>query len=281
MIDPAQLEQAIVNLCVNSRDAMPEGGALTIETGRRLPAAVTSTRLTTLHAGRPAALQSSPARAFIEVRDTGVGIQPEIRDRIFEPFFTTKDTGQGTGLGLSIVYGIVRNASGEIAVDSEPGRGARFSLLFPTCDDAEEALVLRPERPVRGTETILLVEDEHAIRRLAQRVLEDAGYRVLSAASGIEAREMWAANDGRVDLLLSDVTMPGLSGIAFAAELAARGRHPRTLFISGHLPGERGGMTLPKGALLLPKPFSVSALLDAVRVTLDAPAETEEEAQEG
>ena len=275
MIDPAQLEQAIVNLCVNGRDAMPDGGTLTIETGRRVPAGA-STRMTALHAPSSAAAAVEPSSfepmTFVEVRDTGVGIRSEIKDRVFEPFFTTKDAGQGTGLGLSIVYGIVRNASGDVVVESEPGRGARFALMFPTCEAAEEAMVRRPEPPVRGTETILLVEDEQPIRRLAQRVLEDAGYLVLSAASGLEARDLWAANDATIDLLLSDVTMPGLSGIGFAAELAAQGRHPRTLFISGHLPGERGGMTLPDGAALLPKPFSVSALLDAVRTALDAPA---------
>jgi len=276
MIDPAQLEQAIVNLCVNGRDAMPDGGTLSIETGRRVPAGA-STRMTALHAATSARddvePSNPPAMTFVDVRDTGVGIRPEIKDRVFEPFFTTKAAGQGTGLGLSIVYGIVRNASGEVVVDSEPGRGARFALMFPTCEAAAEAMVLQPWLPVRGTETILLVEDEQPIRRLAQRVLEDAGYIVLSAASGLEARELWAAHDGTIDLLLSDVTMPGLSGIAFAAELAAQqGRHPRTLFISGHLPGERGGMTIPDGAVLLPKPFSVSALLDAVRSSLDSPA---------
>jgi CheY-like chemotaxis protein len=272
VIDPAQLEQAIVNLCVNGRDAMPEGGTLTIKTGRRSPVAGTAARVTALRPDSAVAQPGSPAVTVVEVSDTGVGIRPEIKDRIFEPFFTTKNAGQGTGLGLSIVYGIVRNASGEIVVESEPGRGARFALMFPTSDAAKAALVPRHDQPVRGTETILLVEDELPIRKLAQRVLEDAGYLVLSAADGVEARELWAATEGRVDLLLSDVTMPGLSGIAFAAELAAGGKPPRTLFISGHLPGERGGLTLPKGAVLLPKPFSVSALLEAVRAALDSPA---------
>ena len=280
-IDPAQLEQAIVNLCVNSRDAMPEGGHLTIETGRRLPAAGTSTRTIALHADRLAAQPGSPAMTFVEVRDTGVGIRPEIRDRIFEPFFTTKEAGQGTGLGLSIVYGILRNASGDIVVESDPGRGTSFALMFPTCDAAEEASAPGQEGPVRGTETILLVEDEQPIRKLAQRVLEDAGYLVLTAANSVEARELWAASEGRVDLLLSDVTMPGLSGIAFAAELEAGGRRPRTLFISGHLPGERGRLTLPEGAALLPKPFSMSALLDAVRAALDSPAQAPEAQEPG
>jgi CheY-like chemotaxis protein len=212
---------------------------------------------------------------FVAVSDTGSGIRSEIKDQIFEPFFTTKETGQGTGLGLSIVYGIVRNASGDIVVESEPGRGTCLTLLFPASDAVEEAAMPGHERAGPGTETVLIVEDEQAIRRLAERVLVDAGYRVLSAANGVEARELWAASEGKVDLLLSDVTMPGLSGIAFAAELAASGSHPRTLFISGRLPGEPGGPTLPAGAVFLPKPFSVSALLDAVRATLDSPVVAE------
>jgi signal transduction histidine kinase/DNA-binding LacI/PurR family transcriptional regulator len=270
LIDPSQLEQAIVNLCVNSRDAMPEGGAVTIETGRRLPAPGIASGIAALHPGRRAAHPSAPPVTFVAVTDTGVGIQPEIKDRIFEPFFTTKEGGQGTGLGLSIVYGIVRSASGDILVESEPGHGARFVLMFPTSEAAEQAPATGAEPPVHGSETVLVLEDEESIRKLAERVLVGAGYRVLSAADGLEARELWAANEDRVDLLLSDVTMPGLSGIAFAAEVATSARPPRTLFISGHLPGEPGEPTLPDGAAFLQKPFSVSALLDAVRATLDS-----------
>jgi two-component system cell cycle sensor histidine kinase/response regulator CckA len=271
MVDPAQLEQAIVNLCVNSRDAMPDGGELVIATGRRVPGAGMPS-LMAPHLDRLNVQPRSLATTFVDVSDTGAGIRPEIKNRIFEPFFTTKDVGQGTGLGLSIVYGIVRSASGDISVESELGHGTRFSLMFPACDVTEQATVTGVAAPIYGTETILLVEDEQAIRKLAKRVLEDAGYLVLSAASAAEARKLWSASQGRVDLLLSDVTMPGLSGIAFAAELAAGGNQPRTLFISGHLPGERGGLALPTGASLLPKPFSVSELLDAVRATLDTPA---------
>ena len=259
-IDAAQFEQALLNLCVNSRDAMPEGGSLTIETGRRSVAPQTNH-----HAPQASAV----AAAFVAVSDTGLGIAPEIKERIFEPFFTTKEAGQGTGLGLSIVYGIVHSASGEVLVESDPGRGTRVILTFPTAEAAPQD-AKRPDEPrVRGTETILLVEDEEAIRKLAERVLGEAGYRVLSAANAPHARELWAANQGRVELLLTDVTMPGQSGTAFAAELAQSGGPPRTLFISGRLPGQPGGPTLPDGAAFLPKPFSVSALLDAVRTVLD------------
>jgi DNA-binding LacI/PurR family transcriptional regulator/signal transduction histidine kinase/ActR/RegA family two-component response regulator len=269
LIDPTQLEQVILNLCVNSRDAMPEGGTLTIETGRRLAAPVVSSNAS--HSD-PWALRPRIAQTMtlVAISDTGSGIRPEIRERIFEPFFTTKETGQGSGLGLSIVYGIVHNAGGDIVVESEPGNGTCFSLMFPPCDDPEEASAVEVERPVHGSETVLLVEDEGAIRKLADRVLTDAGYRVLSAANASEARTLWHANQGRIDLLLSDVTMPGLSGLAFAAELADGGKPPRTLFISGHVPGGVGGPAFPRGARLLPKPFSVAALRDAVRAALDS-----------
>jgi signal transduction histidine kinase/DNA-binding LacI/PurR family transcriptional regulator/ActR/RegA family two-component response regulator len=271
-IDPTQLEQVLVNLCVNGRDAMPGGGSLTIETGRRLDGAGTRAGASTQSSDLSTPETSAPgALTFVAVSDTGVGIVAEIRDRIFEPFFTTKDTGRGTGLGLSIVYGIVRSASGDIVVESEPGCGTRFSLTFPASEDPEEGPAIAVESPVHGTETVLLVEDEQAIRSLAERVLTNRGYRVLSAANAIEARELWSANEGKVDLLLSDVTMPGLSGVAFAAELACSVRPPRTLFISGHFAGEGGGAALPSEARFLPKPFSMAALLDAVRATLDSP----------
>jgi DNA-binding LacI/PurR family transcriptional regulator/signal transduction histidine kinase/ActR/RegA family two-component response regulator len=271
LIDPTQLEQAIVNLCVNGRDAMPGGGCLTIETGRRLAApgipASPSASEPDLWAPRPSGAEDL---TFVAVSDTGVGIAPKIRDRIFEPFFTTKETGQGTGLGLAIVYGIVRNASGDISVESEPGRGTRVSLMFPTAGDADDATATGAAPPVRGFEMVLLVEDEDAIRKLAERVLTDRGYRVLSAANATEARELWSANEGNIDLLLSDVTMPGLSGVAFAAELAGNVRPPRTLFISGYMAGGVGGPALPPEARFLAKPFSVAALLQAVRATLDS-----------
>jgi signal transduction histidine kinase/CheY-like chemotaxis protein len=268
-IDPTQLEQVLVNLCVNSRDAMPEGGSVSIETGRRSDAVGILAGPSAPSTGQLASETSTPgAMTYLAVSDTGVGIATEIRDRIFEPFFTTKETGRGTGLGLSIVYGIVHTASGDVAVETEPGRGTRFWLTFPSSADPEEALSIAVEPRVHGTETVLLVEDEQAIRRLAERVLTDRGYRVLVAANAAEARQLWSANEGEVDLLLSDVTMPGLSGVAFAAELAGSVRPPRTLFISGYLAGGAGGPVLPPEARFLAKPFSVAALLDAVRAAL-------------
>jgi DNA-binding LacI/PurR family transcriptional regulator/signal transduction histidine kinase/CheY-like chemotaxis protein len=270
-IDPAQFEQAIVNLCVNSRDAMPEGGSVTIETGLRSAAqpipANSATSKADVLAPPPS---SSQSLSFVSVSDTGTGIEPDVRSRIFEPFFTTKEMGHGTGLGLSIVYGIVRSASGSILVESEPGHGTRFSLLFPPSLHIQSSARPGTERPLRGTETILLVEDEHAIRSLAERVLANCGYTVLSAASSAEARELWQSHGSKVDLLLSDVMMPGQSGVSFAEELAGGGNPPRILFISGHVPGGVGGPSFPAGARLLAKPFSVAALLEAVRETLDS-----------
>jgi signal transduction histidine kinase/DNA-binding LacI/PurR family transcriptional regulator len=271
VIDPAQFEQALVNLCVNGRDAMREGGSVTIETGSRADTPRLARALVSVGPTENARRLETVPVSYVSVFDTGAGIAPEIKDRIFEPFFTTKDTGQGTGLGLSIVYGIVHGAGGEIAVETKPGKGTGVWLVYPASPDREESVAAVAETPIRGSETVLLVEDEAAIRKLAQRVLVDAGYRVLTAANGEEARGLWQANEGRVELLLSDVTLPGMSGVAFAAELASGPKPPRTLFISGHLAGPGGGPDLPAGAAFLPKPFSVSALLDAVRGALDSP----------
>jgi PAS domain S-box-containing protein len=245
-IDPSQLQQAILNLAVNARDAMPGGGSLTIET---------------------LCPEDEPGKVRLVVRDTGTGIPDDIRHRIFDPFFTTKELGKGTGLGLTIVNSIVSRAGGEVRVDPEPDHGTRFSVSLPA---VETALPERPEASepdARGTETVLLVEDEEAIRRLAQRVLTRHGYVVLAASGADEARQIWQERGSEVDLLLSDVTMPGLSGPALAAELPG---NPRTLFISGHLPNDPSMVFHIEKAHFLQKPFTVSELLGAVRETLDA-----------
>jgi signal transduction histidine kinase/DNA-binding LacI/PurR family transcriptional regulator/ActR/RegA family two-component response regulator len=278
LIDPAQLEQAILNLCLNGRDAMPEGGSITIETGRRSTRASSSSPAASKRDRFAQPRSVDKTMAFVSVSDTGAGIAPEIKDRIFEPFFTTKEVGKGTGLGLPIVYGIVRNADGEVTVESEPGHGSRFWLMFPSSQNAPEVAAPEAEAPTHDTELVLVVEDEQAIRKLAERVLTGQGYRVLSAANAVEARELWLMNEGHIDLLVSDVTMPGLSGLAFAAEIEASAQPPRILFISGHIPGGAGAPAFPTKARLLPKPFSVTALLEAVRVTLDAPVVAETDA---
>jgi two-component system cell cycle sensor histidine kinase/response regulator CckA len=255
LIDPAQLEQAVLNLAVNGRDAMPRGGILTIETGHSQGGGD--------DAARPA--------VYLTVRDTGAGISPEIRERIFEPFFTTKGPGQGSGLGLAIVFGVVRGAAGEIELDTEPGRGTAFTITFPEARPAPEGKSAPPVSGRTGSETVLLVEDEDSIRRLAERILTGHGYRVLSARDAAAARELWAASASSIGLLLSDVTLPGISGPALAAELMGD-RPLRVLFVSGRLAGDPAGSSLPPGAAFLPKPFTVAGLLDAVRVVLDAPA---------
>jgi two-component system, cell cycle sensor histidine kinase and response regulator CckA len=245
-IEPGQLLQVILNLAVNGRDAMPSGGSLAIQT--TCPA-------------------DSPGFVDLSVSDSGRGIPDDVRGRIFEPFFTTKEPGKGTGLGLTIVHSIVKSAGGEIAVESEAGKGTTFRLLLPIAEwgapDLAETVLL----DVRGNETILLVEDEDAIRRLAERVLKDHGYEVFCAANADEARRVWHERGSEVDLMLSDVTMPGLSGPALAAQLNPR---PRTLFISGHLPNDPSVSLPAERTRFLQKPFTVAALLGAVRETLDS-----------
>jgi len=246
-IDPGQLQQAILNLAVNGRDAMPGGGSLTIET---------------------ACVDGDHGRVRLLVRDTGGGVASEIRDRIFEPFFTTKPPGKGTGLGLTIVKSIVGSAGGEVSVESGPLGGACFCLVLPAVQAAVDERSAADEPIARGTETVLLVEDEDAIRRLAQRILTQHGYAVLCAAGATEARQIWQKHGPEVDLLVTDVTMPGVSGPELAAELLG---NERTLFMSGHLPNDPSMVFHVEKAHFLQKPFTVSELLEAVRQSLDTP----------
>src|SRR5262249_37105408 len=210
--DPGQIEQVIVNLVVNARDAMPDGGTLTIRTRNAGANGLPRPRL-----GAP--LQP---HIVISVEDTGMGIDAETQKRIFEPFFTTKEKPHGTGLGLATVYGIVSQSGGQVVVDSEPGSGARVHIYLPLAEDAPQA---RPaaELPAvgRGSETVLLGEDEAAVRDLTRRCLEARGYRVLQASSSEDAEQVLAAHPERLDLLLTDVVMPGASGPELARRLQA------------------------------------------------------------
>jgi two-component system, cell cycle sensor histidine kinase and response regulator CckA len=200
------------------------------------------------------------------VSDTGSGIPEEVREQMFDPFFTTKELGKGTGLGLTIVRSIVRSAGGEVSVESELGQGATFRISLPVAKgDVEEAPSKRTGR-IRGTETILLVDDEEAIRRFAERVLTQHGYTVHTAGDADHARALWREHGRDVDLLISDVTMPGMSGPALLAEL---GSVPRTLFISGHLPNDPSVILPLERAQFLQKPFATNALLRSVRQVLD------------
>ncbi len=258
--DPGQLEQVVINLAVNARDAMLGGGTLTIETSK----VVVDERSADEH-------EAMRGRyVCLTVSDTGCGMSPEVEERIFEPFFTTKPAGQGTGLGLSTVYGIVRQSGGHIVVDSEPGQGTSFRVYLPTAEVPESALPAIPERSACpcGTETVLLVEDEDAVRALARRILERQGYTVLDACNGRDAVAV-AARAGRIDLVLTDVVMPEMNGRALAEALAVARPSLPVLYMSGYTDDEivrRGLLDTSNG--LLPKPFTADSLARAVRAAL-------------
>jgi signal transduction histidine kinase len=265
LADQGQLEQVILNLAVNARDAMPGGGRLTLATS--------AVELGAEDAARRPGLRPGP-HALLEVRDSGTGMSPEVQSHLFEPYFTTKERGKGTGLGLSTVYGILHQAGGDVQVRSQVGAGTVVRVLLPLCPTAAtpDPAATRP-RAMRGTETVLVVEDDALVRRHAVRALEGAGYTVLQAADGEEALRGVLAGELRVDLLVSDVTMPRLGGVELAAR--ARDHRPdlRVLYISGH-EGERAELdrALRDGTALLAKPFTPSELACRVRELLDGPS---------
>ena len=261
--DLSQLESALANLVVNARDAMPRGGRLMIET-----ACVTlDDDYCSTHVG------VRPGRyARLSVSDTGIGMSQELQARIFEPFFTTKDAGKGTGLGLATVYGIVKQSGGNIWVYSEEGMGATFKVYLPV--DLSEQAVSGHHEPVRGqwsrgTETVLLVEDAPMIRRLAREIMARAGYTVIEAGDAHQANEL-AARQPRIDVLLTDVIMPGPSGVELASQLKAAGRDLRVLFMSGYTDNAivRNGL-LGNSATFLQKPFTPEELLRKLRSVID------------
>jgi len=252
-VDPGQIEQVIVNLAVNARDAMPGGGILTIATREH---------------------ESAGARcAELTVADTGVGMDASTLARVFEPFFTTKELGRGTGLGLSTCYGIVRQAGGEIEVASRPRSGAIFTVRLPIAAAplAPEARGQPGEREGSGAETVLLVEDERAVREIVERALRELGYRVTSASDGGSALRALASWQGApIDLLITDLVMPDASGSEIAASVRALFAGARVLFISGYSDSfDAGGVVSQPGCAFLAKPFTPSALADAVRELLD------------
>ena len=261
--DPTQVEQVILNLAVNARDAMPRGGRLRLSAGSVTFDTPHATAGTTLPAG---------TYAMLAVSDTGTGIVPEIRDRLFEPFFTTKPRGQGTGLGLATVYGIMQQSGGGIEVASVPGNGTTFVLYFPLAGaemSAEPAIVSRRDANPRGEGTILLAEDDEAVRAIARETLERAGYRVLAAADGSAALALASAHDGTIDLLVTDVIMPGMNGRELAAALGRRRPGIRVLFASGYTDNVLEGQdALAPGVTLLDKPFTPSDLAAKVREML-------------
>ena len=266
--DRGQIEQVIMNLAVNARDAMPSGGTLYVETTNRELDEI----YTREHPG------SRPGRyVMLAVRDSGMGMDRETIAHIFEPFFTTKELGKGTGLGLATVYGIVKQSGGYIAVESSPGEGASFQIFLPRIDEP----VTPPQgtTPVtsemKGSETILLAEDAEALRKLTKSLLEGHGFEVLAARDGEEALELAGRYSGRIDLLLSDVVMPGINGRVLAERLLGSRPETRVLYMSGYTDSFIAGHgVLDQKTNLLHKPFTEETLLRRVRGVLDATAES-------
>jgi two-component system, cell cycle sensor histidine kinase and response regulator CckA len=257
--DPGQIEQVIMNLAVNARDAMPLGGKLTIET--------LNVELAGPSGDHPSVAPGS--YVMLAISDTGDGIDENIKAQIFEPFFTTKGTGKGTGLGLSTVYGIVSQSGGQVAVHSEKGRGTSFRIYLPRVEGRLSAIESRTRREevTGGEETILLVEDEESVRTLTRDVLRDAGYSVLEATDPDQALWLCQAHPGPIDLLVTDVIMPRLNGPALASRVSQRRPHIRVLYISGYSENERGVLA---AAAFLQKPFTPDDLRDKIRQVLDS-----------
>ncbi|MDE3194915.1 MAG: response regulator, partial [Acidobacteriota bacterium] len=268
MADSSQMHQVLVNLLVNARDAMPEGGRVLVETrNAEVPASAVESNP-----------DATPGPAVVlEVTDFGVGMDEETRRNLFEPFFTTKPDGKGTGLGLATVYGIVRQSQGWIQVRSELGRGASFQIYLPRTDSTEPAerkadlpVDFHTARP-QASRTVLIVEDQDDLRSFAVRVLESSGYRVLAASDGVAALNLAAACEGPIDAVLTDVVLPGMNGRRFAELLRAERPDVRILYTSGYTDdviAHRG--ILDKDVAYLPKPYSPDALRASLRAVLDA-----------
>jgi len=259
--DPGQVEQVVANLAVNARDAMPQGGRLTIETANvELEATET----------REHSIVAKGRYIRLSVRDTGIGMDAETLSHLFEPFFTTKEVGKGTGLGLATVYGIVKQSGGHIEVSSERGLGTSFDVFLPCTGDAvEDVAAIDTVEPRSGTETALLVEDEAAVRALGRRMLERRGYRVLEAASGAEALRHVDNHPDPIHLLITDVVMPGMSGRELARRLGDLRPGIKVLYLSGYTDDALVRHGIESGEPFLQKPFSRDALAMKVRDVLD------------
>ncbi|MEJ2637280.1 MAG: PAS domain S-box protein [Calditrichia bacterium] len=266
--DPGQVEQIVMNLVVNARDAMPEGGTLTLRTENRegpesLPGEMRNTE--------------PDSCVVLSVSDTGIGMDEKTRSQIFEPFFTTKGKGKGTGLGLSTVYGIVQQSGGYILAESEPGKGSTFKIFFPLYREEEEREeeTLQKDKPdPLGTETVLLVEDDEMVRELSGDVLRQSGYKVLAASNGIDALQICEKNSEKIQILVTDVVMPGMSGKELADQLTELHPDLKVLFMSGYTDDAvvRQGV-LNEGLNFLQKPFSPRTLAIKIREVLDGNGE--------
>ena len=265
--DPIQLEQVLMNLALNARDAMPEGGELVISTNRiknrwEVPPLVASL----------GSRNSGEELVRIQVRDTGTGMAPEVRERIFDPFFTTKEEGQGTGLGLAIVYGIVKRHGGWITCESEPGTGTTFSIFFPVCRDDEQSVEQGEsgtEYAGKSSETILLIDDEEQIRDIGKNMLEKVGFQVITASSGEEALQLFKEEGERVNLVLLDLNMPGMGGFRCLKRLKEMRPDIKVIICTGYLDDE----TITKIRELnvedfVHKPFRFSEILPIIRARL-------------
>jgi CheY-like chemotaxis protein len=261
--DPGQIDQVLMNLAVNARDAMPEGGRITIETR--------NADLDERYAATHPPSRTGPY-VMLAFTDTGSGMDAATQARVFEPFFTTKGVGEGTGLGLSTVYGIIKQSDGYVWVYSEVGVGTTFKIFLPRID--EEAQHARKEGPgplLRGTETVLLVEDEASLREMLREVLDANGYSVLVARDGAEALQIAAAHAAPIQLMVTDVIMPGMTGPKIVDLVAQTRPEVKVLYISGYSDEAvtRHGLIGPRRAFLS-KPFAPEALLRRVRESLDA-----------
>jgi two-component system, cell cycle sensor histidine kinase and response regulator CckA len=263
--DQGQLEQVIMNLAVNARDAMPQGGKVTIQ--------LENTVLDQDYVRRyPYPVQPGPY-VLLMVTDTGVGMDAETKARAFEPFFTTKEKGKGTGLGLSTVYGVVKQSGGYIDVESAPGAGTTFKIFLPRVHEeiSAERQHADASATARGNETILIAEDETSLRTLTSATLELNGYKVLQAKDGLEALEVSRNHEGPIDLLLTDIVMPGMGGRALAEELGRERKDMRIVYMSGYT-GQAVGSQGPvePGSFYLHKPFTRQALTQKIREALDS-----------
>jgi len=264
--DPTQIEQVLMNLCLNARDAMPDGGRLVLETQN----SEIDAEYCRLHPyARPGSY------IILAVSDTGVGMDAETTARVFEPFFTTKETGKGTGLGLATVYGIVKQHGGFIHLYSEPGKGTTFRIYIPAGAAAETRKASRDEQIPKGTETILLAEDNEGLQEAAKEMLEKLGYRVVPASNGREAAQIFTNNPAQFDLIILDIVMPKMTGPAAFSQMMAVRPDLRVIFSTGYTP-EGASLTslTEQGASILQKPYSMKNLAQTVRAILDSPRTT-------